>query len=64
MHCTEKQLLALEPNFLLSNLLSIFESHHGVRGRIARRNRQHEYRINTAFSCKYLISFGAGVVQR
>ena len=52
MHRTEKQLLALDPNFLLSNLLSIFESHHRVRERIARLNRQHVDRINTAFSSK------------
>ncbi len=64
MHRTEKQLLALEPNSMLSVLLSIFESHHGVSGRIARLNRQQEDRINTALSCKYLKRLGAGVVQR
>lgn len=64
MHRTEKQILTLEPNSMVSILVSIFQSHHRVSGRIARLNRQQEYLINTVFSCKYLISLGAGVVQR
>ncbi len=64
MHRTEKQLLTLEPNSMVSILVSSFQSHHGVSERIARLNRQQEDRINTCVYCKYLISFGAGVVQR
>ncbi len=64
MHRTEKQILTLEFNPMVSMLVSSFQSHHRVSGRIARLNRQQEDRINTALSCKYLNSFGAGVVQR
>ncbi len=51
-------------DLMLSLLLSISESYRMVSGRIARLYRQHADSTSCLFSCNYLKTNGAGVVQR